>query len=281
MSVKTIFVGPCFGSHLDSTGPSESLVDYAAGLAASKVAHLSVGLGVFDVVVHSAILARLQEVVDSYNQELRGKAKTFADALTPSLCASGVVAEIEIVQGAFTSVAQRVVQMARVTDVAILEPNNEAFSLQEGLVEEVLFGSGRPVIAVPKKWVGRASPERIIVAWDGGAKAARAIGDALPFLEAAQEVEVVSVSGDANSAKRLDGAEIAPHLARHCRSVKVTQLASTDGDIAATLGGHARLIGADLLVMGAYGHAKVIELILGGVTRSMIFEPPIPVFMSC
>jgi len=281
MSVKTIFVGPCFGSNLDSTGPSESLVDYAAGLAASQGAHLSVGLGVFDVVVHSAILGSLQEVVDSYNQELRGKAKTFADALAPRLCASGVVGEIEIVQGAFTSVARRIVQMARVTDVAILEPNSEAFSLQQGLIEEVLFGSGRPLTVVPKKWAGKAAPKRIIVAWDGGAKSARAIGDALPLLEAAQEVEVVSVSGDANPAKRLDGAEIAPHLARHCRSVKVTQLASADGDIAATLGGHARLIGADLLVMGAYGHAKVIELILGGVTRSMIFEPPIPVFMSC
>ena len=281
MTVKTIFVGPCFGSHLDSTGPSESLVDYAVRLAASQGAHLSVGLGVFDVVVHSAILYSLQEIVDSYNQELRGKAKTFADGLTPRLRASGVVGEIEIVQGAFTSVARRVVQLARLADVAILEPNNEAFSLQEGLIEEVLFGSGRPVIAVPKKWAGRAAPQRIIVAWDGGAKAARAIGDALPFLSLAQEVEVVSVSGDVNPAKRLDGAEIAPHLARYCRSVKVTQLASTDGDIAATLGSHARLIEADLLVMGAYGHAKVIEVILGGVTRSMICEPPIPVFMSC
>ena len=137
------------------------------------------------------------------------------------------------------------------------------------------------MIAVPKKWAGRAAPERIIVAWDGGAKSARAIGDALPFLSLAQEVEVVSVSGDVNPAKRLDGTDIAPHLARYCRSVKVTQLASTDGDIAMTLGSHARLIEADLLVMGAYGHAKVIEVVLGGVTRSMICEPPIPVFMSC
>jgi nucleotide-binding universal stress UspA family protein len=223
----------------------------------------------------------LQEVVDSYNQELRGKAKTFADGLTLSLRASGVVGEIEIARGGFTSVARRVVQLARLADVAILEPNNKTLSLQEGLIEEVLFGSGRPIILVPRAWAGRAVPERIVVAWDGGAKSARAIGDALPFLSSAQEVEVVSVSGDVNPAKRLDGAEIAPHLARYCRSVKVTQLASTDGDIAATLGSHARLIEADLLVMGAYGHAKVVEIILGGVTRSMICEPPIPILMSC
>jgi nucleotide-binding universal stress UspA family protein len=281
MSVKTIFVGPCFGSRLDSEGPSDSLVDYAMRLAASQGAHFSVALGVFDVAVRSVSLASLQEVIEGYNREIREKAEKFADGLTARLRASGVVGEIEIVQGAYTSVASRVVQLARLADVAILEPNNETFSLQEGLIEEVLFDSGRPVILVPKKWAGSAAPERIIVAWDGGAKSARAIGDALPFLSLAKEVEVVSVSGDINPAKRLDGAEIGPHLARHCRSVKITQLASTDGDIAATLGRHARLIDADLLVMGAYGHAKVIEVILGRVTRSMICEPPIPVFMSC
>jgi nucleotide-binding universal stress UspA family protein len=281
MSVKTVFVGPCFGSRLDSEGPSDSLVDYAMRLAASQGAHLSVALGVFDVVVRSVSLASLQEVIEGYNREIREKAEKFADALTPRLCASGVVGDVEIVQGAFTSVARRVVQLARLAGVAILEPNNETFSLREGLIEEVLFGSGRPLILVPKKWAGRAVPERIIVAWDGGAKSARAIGDALPLLSMAQEVEVVSVSGDVNPTKRLDGAEIAPHLARYCRSVKVTQLASADGDIAATLGSHAKLIDADLLVMGAYGHAKIIEVILGGVTRSMIFEPPIPVLMSC
>lgn len=148
-------------------------------------------------------------------------------------------------------------------------------------MEEVLCESGRPVILVPKNWSRRAGARRILVAWDGGAKSARAIGDALSLLEAAQEVEIVSVSGDVNPTKRLDGAEIAPHLARHCRSVTVTPLSSSEGgDIPASLAAHARLTGADLMVMGAYGRAKISELLLGGVTRSMILEPPIPVFMS-
>jgi nucleotide-binding universal stress UspA family protein len=280
MSLKTIFVGPCFGSRLEGEGPSDSLLDYAIKLAASQGAHLSVGLGVLDVVVRSAVLAGLRQVIDSYNQELGDKAKAFADSLPSRLRASGVVGEAEIVQGPFTSVAGRFLQLARLADVAVLEPNDEAFSLREGLVEETLFNSGRPVILVPMNWAGSAEVHRIMVAWDGGAKAARAIGDALLLLEAAQQVEIVSVSGDANPAKRLDGAEIAPHLSRHCRSVKVAQLASSNGDVAAALASHARLTGADLIVMGAYGRPKITEFVLGGVTRSMILQPPIPVFMS-
>lgn len=281
MSVKTIFVAACFGSRLEAESPSDSLVDYAMKLAAAQGAHLSVGLGVFDVRVPSAFLPELERLVAGYNQELRNKANRFAEELTPRLRALGVVGETEIVQDTFMNVARRVVRLARLADVAILEPNNQTFSLKEGLIEDVLFGSGRPIIVVPTKWGGRAACERIIVAWDGGARAARAIGDALPLLSLAKEVEVVAVSGDPDPAKRLDGAEIAPHLARHCRSVKITQLASSHGDVAATLSRHAGLIGADLIVMGAYGHAKLREVILGGVTRSMIREPPIPVFMSC
>jgi nucleotide-binding universal stress UspA family protein len=170
--------------------------------------------------------------------------------------------------------------LARLADVAIMEPNDESFSLEEGLIEEVLFGSGRPVILVPKHWAGKAALRRVVVAWDGSAKAARAIGDVIPFLGAVTEVEIVSVSGDANPSKRLNGAEIAPHLARHCGAVTVTELASTDGDIASALANHVRRVDADLLVMGAYGHAKMMEIVLGGVTRSMISAPPIPVFLS-
>ncbi|WP_158658526.1 universal stress protein [Methylocystis bryophila] len=281
MSLRTVFVGACFGSGLEGEGPPESLIDYAAGLAASQEAHLSVALGVLDIVVRSAFTAGLQQLVESFNREQREKAQSFADQLTSRLNASGVVSDIEVALGPYASVAPRFVQLARLADVAILEPNNQAFSLREGLLEEVLCESGRPVILVPKNWSRRAGARRILVAWDGGAKSARAIGDALSLLEAAQEVEIVSVSGDVNPTKRLDGAEIAPHLARHCRSVTVTPLSSSEGgDIPASLAAHARLTGADLMVMGAYGRAKISELLLGGVTRSMILEPPIPVFMS-
>ena len=280
MSLKTIFVGPLLDLTIDGRPPATALVSYAIELAGSQNAHLSVGVGSCKIFVTSAIVADVQGLIAAANEELRGKAEAFAAELRVRVRAAGVIGDIEVTHDNFTAVAQRFVMMSRLADVALLQPDSEILSLQKGLIEDVLFGSGRPIIVVPREWTGNAAPERILVAWDGSAKAARAIGDALPLLTRASEVEVVAVSGDLDTTKRLDGADIAPHLARHCQSVKVTQLSSPDGDIAAVLGDHARLTRANLLVMGAYAHARVMQIVLGGMTRSMIDQPPIPVFMS-
>lgn len=281
MPMKTIFVGPSFKAAVGVQPPVNSLVHYAIELANSQGAHLSVGVGVFKISVPSAMIVKLaRDLIAAANEERRAQAEKFAAELMGLLQVAGLVGDVEVVHDSFTSVAQRFVQMSRLADVAILEPNSEFLSFEKGLIEEVLFGSGRPVIVVPRERTGGNALERIIVAWDGSAKSARAIGDALPLLTLAREVEVVAVSGDPDTTKRLDAADIAPHLARHCRAVKVTQLPSSDGDIAAVLGNHAKLTGANLLVMGAYAHAKIMQLLLGGVTSSMIDEPPVPVFMS-
>lgn len=109
MSLRTVFVGACFGSGLEGEGPPESLIDYAAGLAASQEAHLSVALGVLDIVVRSAFTAGLQQLVESFNREQREKAQSFADQLTSRLNASGVVSDIEVALGPYASVAPRFV----------------------------------------------------------------------------------------------------------------------------------------------------------------------------
>jgi nucleotide-binding universal stress UspA family protein len=280
MPLKTIFVGPSFDSTVEGHPPAVSLVRYAIALAESQSAHLSICVGVFKINVHSAIVEEARDLIAAVNNERRQHAVTFAEDLMRQVEAAGLIGNIEIAHDGYGSVTQRFVQMSRLADVAVLEPNSDILSLQKGLIEEVLFGSGRPVIVVPREWTKKANPERILVAWDGSAKAARAIGDALPLLMQAMEVEVVAVSGDPDDTKRIDGADIAPHLARHCPVVKVTQLHSSNGDIAATLGDHAKLSRADLLVMGAYAHAKIMQVVFGGVTRSMIDAPPIPVYLS-
>jgi nucleotide-binding universal stress UspA family protein len=280
MPLKTIFVGPSFDSTVEGHPPAISLVRYAIALAESQNAHLSVGVGVFKIIVRSAIVKDARNLIEAINDERHRQAETFAAEFASRIRAAGLVCDIEIAHDGYAPVTQRFVQMSRLADVAVLEPNNEILSLQKGLIEEVLIGSGRPVIVVPREWINKASPERILVAWDGSAKAARAIGDALPLLVQAREVEVVAVSGDPDETKRIDGADIAPHLARHCPVVKVTQLLSSDGDIAAVLGDHAKMSRADLLVMGAYAHAKIMQVVFGGVTRSMIDDPPIPVYLS-
>jgi nucleotide-binding universal stress UspA family protein len=153
-------------------------------------------------------------------------------------------------------------------------------SLHQGILEAVLFDSGRPIIVVPPLWSGTADIKKVIVSWDGSAKAARALGDAAPLLEQASEVEIVSISGDPDASKRIDAAEIAPHVSRHCKNVTVTSLPAQGNDVAATLSSHAKLVRADLLVMGAFARPKLRQLILGGVTSNMLTDPPCPVLMS-
>lgn len=280
MRLKTIFVGPSFDSTVESQPPANSFVRYAIELAQSQNAHLSIGIGVFKLSAPSAILKDARDIIAAANEERRRQAETFAAELMAWVRTAGLIGDIEVAHDHYPSVARRLVLMSRLADVAVLEPNSEIFSLQKGLIEEVLIASGRPVIVVPKAWNGGAAPERILLAWDGSAKAARAIGEGLPILTQAEEVEVITVAGDPDATKRLDGADIAPHLARHCRSVKVTQIPSLDGDVAAALSNHAKLSRANLLVMGAYAHSKFMQIVFGGVTRAFIDEPPIPVFMS-
>ena len=153
-------------------------------------------------------------------------------------------------------------------------------SLERDITEQMLFGSGRPVIVVPPAAGASVVFENILIAWDGGAQAARAIGDAMPFLGRASSIDVVCVSGDPNPSKRIEGAEIAEHLSRHFRSVKTTTLPPIDGELGAAIRTHATLTRADLIVMGGYAHSRLYQIVLGGVTKDMLQSAAIPVFLS-
>jgi nucleotide-binding universal stress UspA family protein len=124
------------------------------------------------------------------------------------------------------------------------------------------------------------SSQRIIVAWDGSAKAARAAADALPFLRAAEAVEIVSITGEKKISDALAGAGIAPYLARHGVAVSVRSLPAQGGDVAQTLRDTATLARADMIVMGGYVHSRLREMIFGGVTQSLLKSSPVPLLIS-
>jgi nucleotide-binding universal stress UspA family protein len=100
------------------------------------------------------------------------------------------------------------------------------------------------------------------------------------LLAEAETVTIASVAGDRPDKTMIPGAEIAEHLSRHCRAVTLTDIAAKDGNVAGALIGQCEADGCDLLVMGGYGHARFREMLLGGVTQSMLGHAPIPVFMS-
>src|SRR5215203_7023816 len=112
------------------------------------------------------------------------------------------------------------------------------------------------------------------------ARGQRALNDAMPLLRAADAVEVVSVAGEKDLLGAVSGAEVAPHLARHGVNVSVENLVAKQGDVAETLRGHAGQFRADMIVMGAYAHSWIRQVVLGGVTQSLLKESPVPLLMA-
>jgi len=153
---------------------------------------------------------------------------------------------------------------------------------RSAVFEGVLFGSGRPVMLVPDDWKGKTIGKRVVVAWNGKREAARALADAIPLIETAEEIYLITIDAKPgiDGVGPAPGADIAAHLARRGLKVELRNLDGLGRDVADTLIAGARAVDADLLVMGGFGRARLSEWAFGGVTRDMVAKAPLPVFMS-
>jgi nucleotide-binding universal stress UspA family protein len=122
--------------------------------------------------------------------------------------------------------------------------------------------------------------DRVMICWDGGRTAARAIGDALPLLTRAKMVEVVIFAGERGKQDEIPGADMGQHLARHGLNVSVNRIPLGDVDVADAILSHAADSSADFVVMGGYGHSRLREFILGGATRGMLQAMTVPVLLA-
>jgi len=171
--------------------------------------------------------------------------------------------------------------MARRFDLSVVA-QTEAGRLapEEVIVEGALFGSGRPVVVVPYIQNSGVKLDRVMIAWDASRPAARAVGDAMPFLRRAKAIDVVIVANERLKSDEIPGADIGHHLARHGLKVEVKRIVATDIDVASALLSHAADTAADFMVMGGYGHSRLREFILGGATRGIVKAMTIPTLMS-
>jgi len=172
---------------------------------------------------------------------------------------------------------------ARYADLVVAgQPEDEEEGELRGLADELAFSAGRPVLFVPYAGRFAALGKRVLVAWDAGREAARAVTDALPLLKRAEAVEVCAF--DPERGRRghgeLPGADVGLFLARHGVKVTVARQSGARYDVGSQVLSRAADIGADLIVMGAYGHTRVREMVLGGVTRTMLEAMTVPVLMS-
>jgi len=143
---------------------------------------------------------------------------------------------------------------------------------------DVVLDVGCPVLVVPRAGQFERIERHALVAWNGSREAARAVRDALPLLKLVAAVTVLAVNAEQGGEE--PGADIARHLARHGITVEIDQSTAPDMATADVLLSRAADLGSDLIVMGAYGHARMRETILGGVTRSMLEQMTVPVLMS-
>ena len=273
--IKSVLVG------LTEEGEEEpaSALSYGLSLANQAGAYATVQAASLKVVLTHTFVRAVAEVVTSENDRRRRLSDLVAERARGEAAAAGVVCTAESPQLTYRDLRDTFTAQAHVHDLTVLDAEPIASDVDRGLIEAVLFESGRPVVVVPAGCTVFAA-RRIVVAWDGSGRAARALHDAMPLLRAAEAVEVVSVVGEKDLSTAVPGAEVAPHLARHGVNATVKDLVAKQGDVAETLRSQAGLFRADLIVMGAFAHSWIREMVLGGVTQSLLKESPVPLFMS-
>ena len=256
-----------------------SAVGYGLGLAKAAGAHLTVQSSSWHLAGDDAWLGAFEDgVVAGEDRRLDAIAAAWAERAAGDAAMAGVTCATETPRLSYMEVIERLVAEARLHDLAVLDGERSGYGFDLERIEKVLLGGGRPVIVVPSG-TDTFSARRVLVAWDGGAQAARALNDAMPFLRAAEAVEVACVIDEGSIADTVAGAEVAPHLVRHGVDVTVDDLPAR-GRVADILLAKAGLFRADLVVMGAYGHSRMREAVFGGVTRSLLSGCPIPLLLS-
>ena len=194
---------------------------------------------------------------------------------------AGVKAESLTVSASLVSAGDQFGQIARRFDLAVVgQVEPETKMVEENIIEAALFDSGGPVIIVPYIQQAPLRLDNIMVCWDGSRAAARAIRDAIPFLRRAGRIEVVIVTNERSKQDQIERADIGAHLAHHGLNVAIKRIPPGDVDVAAVLLSHAADEDIDFIVMGGYGHSRLREFVLGGVTRSMLRTMTAPVLMS-
>ncbi len=282
MSYKTILV------HVDASKHAPQLIRLAAGIAARQDAHLigAATSGVSRYIyqtntseqteVHAA--QPLAQHLEALREGARKSLRAFEEQVRGLELRSYESPLIDDEAGAGISARARYCDLVVIGQ---LDPDELSPVVMSDFPEYVVMNSGRPVLLVPYARHIESLGERVLVAWDASIGATRAVVNALPLLKRAKIVEVAlfnpSAQGDAHGEQ--PGADIALYLARHGVKVDVIQQ-QTHSDVGDALLSLATGLGSDLLVMGGYGHSRFRELLLGGVTHTVLQSMTIPVLMS-
>jgi nucleotide-binding universal stress UspA family protein len=270
--------------HLDDTAQSAARLDLAAGLAQRFGAHL-VGLHVLQVPLpvfagaEAGGGAALAELIEDLQKEADAAATRVEANFQARIARDGLAGEWRLVEG---MLGPQVGTQGRYADLVVVgqaAPEGPADNVH---IEAALFDTGRPVLVVPYAGHAGSIGRRALIAWNSSREAARAVHDALPLLAGAEAVTVVTINPESgpDAHGEVPGADIARHLARHGLPVTVRRVAGSGISAGELLLNEVSDLGADLVVMGAFGHSRLREFVLGGATRTMLQQMTVPVLMA-
>jgi nucleotide-binding universal stress UspA family protein len=263
-------------------GSNDPAGDYAVSMAEVFEAHLLAIAVSYDPIIPGNVMGGIPpEIIEGQRRESDKLARAAIARFEQAANRAGISAETRTINASLAGAADKIGSIGRRFDLIIVgQPDRQKPTADQVIDEGVLFGSGRPVIFVPFIHKGAAKLDRVMICWDGGRAAARAVGDALPILKKAKEVEVVIISDKPGKTDEVPGADLGQHLARHGLKVDVKRITSPDIDVPSTILSHASDSSADMIVMGGYGHSRLREFVLGGATRGLLEAMTVPVLMS-
>jgi nucleotide-binding universal stress UspA family protein len=279
MSYKDIMVFVESGE----TGHERALI--AASFAERHGAHLTLlSFAPTALVVAYGEPGVIAPMPQSYFDDLKSQSEDVLAGLEDQVRKQGVAVETRLLGGIVGDLPQLLGEQARYADLMIVgQPKEGALWSSRGeMISRLLMSSGRPILVVPYIGAMNTAFETIIAAWDGSAEAARSFHDAMPLLCAAKKV--ILFVGEPTDRPQLHGDEpgvdIARHLSRHDVRVEIRQAHSDELGVGDLILSRAASEGADLIVMGGYHHSRLRELLIGGVTKTILEHMPVPVFMS-
>jgi len=223
----------------------------------------------------------LSDLAREEEQRSVDQARTVLARFHAKASEAGIAPSQLMLRSELYNVGDQVAQAARTRDLCVIAFNSRADG-QRVTAEAAIFGSGRPVIVFEASDVHEqpARPARILIAWDGERAAARAVADAMPILTGATEVQILAVVNEKPATVAGAGVDLQRHLASHGVAANVREIDAEGAEIGTVLRRHLAQDDWDLLVMGAFGHSRVREFILGGATRDLLDRPPVPIFFA-
>jgi nucleotide-binding universal stress UspA family protein len=248
-----------------------------------------IGARVTAIAVEEDILVRPKVMISSdlENAEAAKAVRSVSDAhgllqaFEAATVRFGVRKEQSLRRLAAAEIPENFAQAARLKDLSIV-PVKPDDSQSESIVERLIFHSGRPILMCPEELAAELSAafDKVVIAWDHTAPAARAVADALPMLQAAASVRIITATDSKTPAELESGVALISHLAEHGVKASFETVKVGGSSVGKVLEAYVKANAVDLLVMGAYRHSRLNEIIWGGATKTVIGRPPCWVMMS-